>query len=421
MPEVFISHTGLDKPFVRKFSNGLQRYGLSSWVDEAEIMIGDSLIEKISKGITESSFFAIVISKNSVNSKWVQKELNIALSNELYNSSKKILPIVIDNCEIPVFLIDKLYADFRDENKFEMELHRFAESCQPNEFYKYFVNNIDISTITSKKHQVVTIISPVRNGGSSTMSIALTKRLSELNFKPLLVDFNFHSPILHNILADYSDIVGFNDKLVRSHGEIEKMILPYYLVDEIVDKQKMQIPRGEINDLIRHIYYKDYNFDCIFNRIYHYQSYYEETVRDYLLQIIPDQVYMYRGYSLRNAAFVNMSKIIDYAFSNSLYDYIVMDTKAGFLVDVVQMIFLSNIIINVLNEEIINDHALMATNQIRFDYSNMNKANYTDYQLKILLNRATDSSKLKNLLTAQRISNDEIIGIIPKFNSSTIL
>jgi hypothetical protein len=57
-------------------------------------------------------YFAIVLSNHSVNSQWVQRELQIALSKELSGKRDTVLPILLHSVDIPVFLRDKVYADF---------------------------------------------------------------------------------------------------------------------------------------------------------------------------------------------------------------------------------------------------------------------------------------------------------------------
>jgi hypothetical protein len=49
-----------------------------------------------------------VLSKNSVKSKWVQKELSVAL-----HIRRPVLPLRIDDCKVPILLRDTKYADFR--------------------------------------------------------------------------------------------------------------------------------------------------------------------------------------------------------------------------------------------------------------------------------------------------------------------
>ncbi|NYT72788.1 toll/interleukin-1 receptor domain-containing protein [Halomonas sp. QX-2] len=59
-----------------------------------------------------------VISSSSIKSKWVQAELNAVLSNQLSGKiGTAILPVLIDDVDIPILLRDTLYADFRDDYK----------------------------------------------------------------------------------------------------------------------------------------------------------------------------------------------------------------------------------------------------------------------------------------------------------------
>jgi hypothetical protein len=78
--KVFMSHNHADKPFVRRLATDLAQGGADVWIDEIEMKVGDSLIGKISTGITESDFVVVVISQNSVTSPWVTQKLEIALT-----------------------------------------------------------------------------------------------------------------------------------------------------------------------------------------------------------------------------------------------------------------------------------------------------------------------------------------------------
>lgn len=115
---IFLSHSSKDKPLVRKIGNDLIRYGAKVWIDEGEIKIGDSLIDKISQGIQVADYLGVAISNASVTSEWVKRELNIALTREINGKSLKVLPLLLDTCEMPLFLIDKKYADFREESNY---------------------------------------------------------------------------------------------------------------------------------------------------------------------------------------------------------------------------------------------------------------------------------------------------------------
>lgn len=79
-PTIFFSYSHADKKFVNKFIHDLEeREDISIWYDEAEINVGDSLIKKIYEGLYQSDYLGVILSRNSINSKWVQKELAIAI------------------------------------------------------------------------------------------------------------------------------------------------------------------------------------------------------------------------------------------------------------------------------------------------------------------------------------------------------
>src|SRR5690606_41724243 len=64
--DVFISHASEDKDeIVRPLAIALRNAGLSVWYDEFELKIGDSLRQKIDKGLSKSRFGIVVLSKRS--------------------------------------------------------------------------------------------------------------------------------------------------------------------------------------------------------------------------------------------------------------------------------------------------------------------------------------------------------------------
>jgi hypothetical protein len=115
MWSIFLSHTSVDKPFCRELSRSLRAHGIETWLDEAELQVGDSLIKKIEIGIHESTYLGVILSPESVQSSWVQKELEIALNQEINGRRVKVLPILFKHCSIPGFLTGKLYADFTSD------------------------------------------------------------------------------------------------------------------------------------------------------------------------------------------------------------------------------------------------------------------------------------------------------------------
>jgi len=131
--DLFLSHSHADKLFVRHLADDCQQRGVTVWVDEAELLVGDSLIQKIQSAIDRSHFFTVVVSANSVNSAWVQKELEQALESEISSKSVRVLPIVLGKpISTPGFLRAKLYADFSgwpdDKAQYESSLTLLVRS-----------------------------------------------------------------------------------------------------------------------------------------------------------------------------------------------------------------------------------------------------------------------------------------------------
>jgi CheY-like chemotaxis protein len=113
IPRVFISYSSKDRPFAEKLAAKLLDHGWQVWYDQWEIKVGDSIIERIEQGITSSSYLIILLSEASVTSKWVQEEIHAAFVRQLEGKESKVLPALIEDCNIPPFLRSKKYADFR--------------------------------------------------------------------------------------------------------------------------------------------------------------------------------------------------------------------------------------------------------------------------------------------------------------------
>jgi hypothetical protein len=91
--DVFISHASEDKDeVVRPLAIALQAEGLSVWYDEFEMKIGDSLRRKIDKGLANSRFGIVVLSKDFIKKGWTNYELD-GIITKVVSGEQIILPI----------------------------------------------------------------------------------------------------------------------------------------------------------------------------------------------------------------------------------------------------------------------------------------------------------------------------------------
>lgn len=119
--DIFISHASEDKnDIVRELANILTTLKLKVWYDEFSLNIGDSLTSSIDKGLNQSKYGLVVISKDFLNKKWTDYEYKSLITKEV-NGVKCILPIWhnITREEVQnfsLFLADKIALDTASNN-----------------------------------------------------------------------------------------------------------------------------------------------------------------------------------------------------------------------------------------------------------------------------------------------------------------
>jgi formylglycine-generating enzyme required for sulfatase activity len=115
-PTVFISYCHADSHFVDQLADRLKASGVNVWIDKWKIKVGDSIIQRINEGIGASDRLIVVLSRSSVESKWVREELNAAtIKNVEQEKHAFILPVLIEECKIPSLLQHRKYANFKDD------------------------------------------------------------------------------------------------------------------------------------------------------------------------------------------------------------------------------------------------------------------------------------------------------------------
>lgn len=122
---VFLSHASSDKiEIVNELHNWLRNVAnIPVWYDQSALSGGNSLPRSIGKAISECRAMILVLSSASMKSPWVQKEYSLAERHRMEYRDFRIIPVLIDNCEIPEFLRDSLYIDVR-ENKLTSTFYR---------------------------------------------------------------------------------------------------------------------------------------------------------------------------------------------------------------------------------------------------------------------------------------------------------
>lgn len=103
VPKVFISHSSEDKDSVGTLAERLRQNNVDAWYADWEIRPGDSIVQKINQGLEECDVFVIVVSRNSVASRWVREELSSAVV-KCIGDKAQIIPVRLDESPVPAVI-----------------------------------------------------------------------------------------------------------------------------------------------------------------------------------------------------------------------------------------------------------------------------------------------------------------------------
>ena len=112
METVIATYADDDSNFADRLVLDLSESQIPTTYDKWLLRGGDSIIEKIAQTEVASDGVIALVSPNSVESAWVQKDLSFAMTGEIEKQGIKVFPARIADCEIPANLTHKLYADF---------------------------------------------------------------------------------------------------------------------------------------------------------------------------------------------------------------------------------------------------------------------------------------------------------------------
>lgn len=93
----FISDSIKDQEFAERLCNDLQGKGLRCWYAPEDMTIGEDLRIRIDESIRVHDKLLLVLSENSVASRWVKREVESAMEHEDEQGRLILFPIRLDN------------------------------------------------------------------------------------------------------------------------------------------------------------------------------------------------------------------------------------------------------------------------------------------------------------------------------------
>ncbi len=206
--KIYISYSHKDRDAVERITSRLTQDGHDIWIDSQSLAPGDVIEEKFVEGLAQSDVLIVVVSENSFRSKWVQREFSMLALNQISSRDKRIIPIKIDESEVPSYLADRYYLDL--SLNFQAGLEKLSETLR-SPILESFTRPATTATSTeTRADQIAKLRDALRQGNLTLMCGAG-------------VSVEAGIPAWGNLLVRLLELM--MDKLSRSHpqklGELE--------------------------------------------------------------------------------------------------------------------------------------------------------------------------------------------------------
>lgn len=113
---IFFSYSPEDSEFVFSLAKSLREAGAKVWMDQLDIKPGNRRDESVESALKSSNTLLVVLSQDSVKSDKVMDEVSYALEE-----NKKVVPLLLEECNIPFRIRRLQYATFTEGNKIGIE------------------------------------------------------------------------------------------------------------------------------------------------------------------------------------------------------------------------------------------------------------------------------------------------------------
>lgn len=110
---IMISYSHIDKNVARRLAADLQGEMLDVWLDEREVLVGDSIHTKVEEGVSGCDYLIALLSQASLESPWVREEIDAIRAREKESKRTVLLPAVLEGVQrerLPALLKERRFA-----------------------------------------------------------------------------------------------------------------------------------------------------------------------------------------------------------------------------------------------------------------------------------------------------------------------
>jgi TIR domain-containing protein len=122
MVDVFISYSHKDQDWVRTvLLDRLEKHGFSVMIDYRDFQTGGFSVEEMQRGVLQSRHLLLVLTPAYISSNWTKFENVMAQTVDPGAVQRKLIPILLQTCNVPLRLSAISYRDLRTDDTDQWE------------------------------------------------------------------------------------------------------------------------------------------------------------------------------------------------------------------------------------------------------------------------------------------------------------
>jgi hypothetical protein len=128
-PKVFLSYAraDADKKFVSALHRRLKRDGIECFFDEVSLAPGANFVLEISQAIDECNYLVMVMSRAYFSARFAPLEWAAVVANDAANKRGRLVPLLLEECELPALIKPLTYIDVSSAEKREQNYQRISQ------------------------------------------------------------------------------------------------------------------------------------------------------------------------------------------------------------------------------------------------------------------------------------------------------
>jgi uncharacterized membrane protein (DUF485 family) len=152
---VFISYTLEDEEYAMMLKDALIKENIDIMHFDNFVKPGDNIYDTITESINKCDTFIFIISNSSQKSIWTDVELTLALSKTI-NENVIIIPIIINNAIIPLYLENYQCLKIKDKNELSIQTKNITDSI--NRKRNINIPNSEINYLKKEKELLTQMV-----------------------------------------------------------------------------------------------------------------------------------------------------------------------------------------------------------------------------------------------------------------------